>query len=641
VEQVNVREQDRLARQLRGNIQSQLERRRLLVERQSREQSRRRRPASTGRKAAPARERKRKILRVAGPASFQELSRGLGVKVQELLRRAQALDPEVDRDALVDLETAELLASDLGFEVQVTTPDVEKELAAAETAEEDQEPRPPVVTVMGHVDHGKTSLLDYIRSTKVAEGEAGGITQHIGAYSVEAGGSTITFLDTPGHAAFTQMRARGAQVTDIAVLVVAADDGVMPQTVEAISHARAAGVPIIVAVNKIDLPDANPQRVKQGLLEQELVPEELGGETICVEVSAKAGTHVDKLLEMLALQSEVLELKARRKGSARGVVIEAQLDRGRGPVATVLVNEGTLEHGDALVVGTTWGRVRALSNHKGEPVKQALPSDAVQIVGLQAVPEAGDEFIVTKNEREAKQVADHRVDEQRRPVAAVGGDLLDADVLFAQLDETDKKQLAVILKADVRGTVEAARDSLQELSTDRVKLEVIHAGVGAINESDIDLASASNALIVGFNVRPEPAARKTAERDGVEVRTFEVIHEMLDEVKAAMTGLLPPKRVERVRGHAEVRKLFTIPKVGTIAGCLVPDGGVHRSDMIRVVRDGVVVYTSKISSLRHYKDDAREIQSGSECGIGVENFNDVKVGDILEAFVVEETADTL
>jgi translation initiation factor IF-2 len=643
IQGLNLKEQETLARQMRGNVQTQLERRRQLVEQQSRIRSRRRQPVGTQRKPLPARERE-KVLRVTGPMSFSELSGDLGVKVSDLLRRARGLGAELERDDRIDVEMLELIANDVGFEVKLDVESVEERVATRpETAEKDLEPRPPVVTVMGHVDHGKTSLLDSIRKANVVAGEAGGITQHIGAYQVETPSGPITFLDTPGHAAFTQMRARGAQVTDIAVLVVAADDGIMPQTVEAIDHARAAGVPILVAVNKVDLPDADPQRVKQALLEHQLVPEELGGDTICVDVSATRGTNLDKLLEMIGLQAELLELKARREGQAVGTVIEAELDRGRGPLASVLLREGTLKRGDTVVIGTTFGRVRSLVNERGETLKEAGPAAPAQIVGLSEVPEAGEEMIVVKSEREVKALVSHRLEEQKRSAMSTEAEVvpLAAEDLFARIGETDEKELRVVLKADVRGTAEAIGDALEKLSTDRVKLRVIHRGVGGVSESDVMLASASNAAVIGFHVRPEAAARKAAEREGTEVRTYDIVYEVLDDATQLMGGLLPPKAVERVLGQAEVRQLFQIPRQGTVSGCYVSEGMIQRNSRVRVVREGVTTYTGKISSLRRFKDDVRAVQTNFECGIQVENFNDVKVGDVLEAFLVEETPDTL
>ncbi len=640
IQGMQLREQDTLARMLRGNVQSQLERRRQIVEQQSRIQSRRRRAVNPPWRKPLVIAARKKTLKLDGPITFSELSRRVGIKVNELLRTADRIGAEVSRDEPLELEIASLLGTELGLEVQVVERPDPSAVPTISVDEKDLEPRPPIVTVMGHVDHGKTSLLDTIRKTNVVAGEVGGITQHVGAYKVQAGGLEVTFLDTPGHEAFTQMRARGARVTDVAVLVVAADDGIMPQSVEAISHAKAAGVPIIVAINKCDLPDADPQRVKQGLLEHELVPEDFGGDTITVEVSAKTHAGVDKLLEMLGLQAEILELRARRKGPAQGTVIEARLDRGRGPIATALVSEGTLKRGDAVVVGTTYGRVRTLLDERGEELKEAGPATPVQVLGLSAVPEAGDEFAVVKNEREAKQIAESRV-EQKRQVLPASSLTLDPDELFASIGESDEKELRVVVKADVRGTAEATRDSMEKLSTEKVRLRVLHSGVGAINESDVMLASASEAIIVGFHVRPEPAARKAAERDGVEIRSYEIVYNLLDDMTLAMTGLLPPQIEERVVSHAEVRQLFPIPKLGTIAGSYVADGTFLRSNPVRVLRDGVVVYKGKVGSLRRFKDDVREVTAGQECGISVENFNDIKVGDFLESYVAEELPATL
>jgi translation initiation factor IF-2 len=642
IQGIQLREQETLARMLRGNVQSQLERRRQIVEQQSRIQPRRRRgvPQAPPRKAAPG-ERKR-TLRIEGPLTLQELSRRTGVKLQELFGRIEALIGAVDRAAPVDAETAALVASDLGFEVR--TAEEPEPAAAARLREEDRvtQPRAPVVTVMGHVDHGKTSLLDTIRKTNVVAGEVGGITQHIGAYKVRTNGQEVTFLDTPGHEAFTQMRARGARVTDIAVLVVAADDGVMPQTIEAISHAKAARVPILVAINKVDLPDANPRRVKQGLLEHGLVPEELGGETICVEVSAKKGLNIERLLEMIGLQAEILELRARARGPAEGTVIEARLDKGRGPVATVLVRQGVLEPGDVAVAGTTEGRIRALLDERGEALKEAGPSTPVQLIGLCAVPQAGDELLVVAGEREAKAIVDSRLEETRRKaVAEVESLPMDAEQLFETLEGEKETELRLVLKADVHGTMEAIRDSLSKLSSERARLRVIHCGVGAITESDVNLAVASGATVVGFHVRPEPAARKAAELEGIEIRTYEIVYDVLEDLRKLLQGLLPPRVTEKLVAQAEVRKLFSIPRVGTVAGCYVSEGTFARPNPVRVVRDGVIVYKGRLGSLRRFKDDVREVQAGLECGMSVENFNDVKVGDTLESYVVEETPATL
>jgi translation initiation factor IF-2 len=654
-QEMNLKEQDTMARTMLGNVQRRLEQRRLIVERQSRMQPSRRgrgRPGSGGRGAAaqqvPA--KRPAVARLSGETSFQELSQLTGIKVRELWRAVRTLGVEVDRDERVDIEAAQLLGAELGFAVEQVRSGAEaledRLAAGAEVGEDEEglEPRPPIVTVMGHVDHGKTSLLDTIRKANVAAGEAGGITQHIGAYQVRSGESWITFLDTPGHAAFTQMRARGAQVTDVVVLVVAAEDGVMPQTVEAIDHARAAEVPLIVAINKIDRPDANPARVKQALLEHKVVAEDFGGDTICVEVSATKGTGVDKLLEMLALQTEILELRARRDIPARGRVIEAHLERGRGAVATILVQQGTLSRGDAFVIGSVYGRVRTMTDDLGKALKEAGPSTPVQIVGLSAVPDAGEEFAVMASEREAKQLAEHRIAELRRSqgdvelaatAAAASGDI------FGSLSGSESKELCVVLKTDVRGTMEAVRDGITKLSTDRVSVRVIHSSVGAISESDVMLASASRAVVIGFHVRPEPAARKAAEREHVAIHTYDIVYELLDQAKILMQGLLPPKLVEKVSGYAEVRELFTMPRGGVIAGCFVPDGVIRRSNQIRVIRNGVPIYSGRVDSLRRFKDDVREVVANLECGIHVENFNDVKVGDRLESYEIEERPDTL
>jgi translation initiation factor IF-2 len=501
--------------------------------------------------------------------------------------------------------------------------------------------RGPVVTVMGHVDHGKTSLLDAIRKTQVTDQEAGGITQHIGASFVKVGERGVTFLDTPGHEAFTGMRARGAQVTDIVVLVVAADDGAMPQTIEAVNHAQAANVPIIVAINKIDLPGSNPDRVKQGLAEYGLLPESWGGQTIFVEVSAKQGQGLDNLLDMLLLQADVMELKADLACSARGVVLEAKLDKGRGPVATVLIQGGILKVGEAFVVGSVSGRVRGLTSDKGARLKEAGPSTPVEIIGLLGVPEAGDQLVVVKDERAARAIAQERMQKQKDlGFAATSRRTLDD--LYAETKDGEVKELPVLLKADAQGSVGALADALQKISTDAVKLKIIHSGVGGINESDVLLAAASKAIIIGFHIRPDSNAANIAEREGVEIRLYTIIYNVLDDIRSAAEGLLAPTVKERVLGHAEVRQLFSVPKMGTIAGCYVNDGTISRTNTkVRVVRDQVMVYEGKIGSLRRFKDDAREVQQGYECGIGVENFNDMKLGDVLEAYVLEEEATKL
>ncbi|HHB13442.1 MAG TPA: translation initiation factor IF-2, partial [Chromatiales bacterium] len=509
--------------------------------------------------------------------------------------------------------------------------DVEAELEIAEEVAGEAVPRPPVVTIMGHVDHGKTSLLDYIRKSKVAEGEAGGITQHIGAYHVETGHGGITFLDTPGHAAFTAMRARGAQVTDVVILVVAADDGVMPQTVEAIQHAKAAGVPIIVAINKIDKPEADPDRVTNELAQHEVIPEAWGGDTIFVPVSAKTGQGIDDLLDAILLQAEVLELKAPREGPARGVVIEASLDKGRGPVATILVQQGTLKRGDMLLAGTEYGRVRAMFNERGQQVQHAGPSMPVQVLGLSGVPNAGDEAMVVADERKAREVAEARREKLRESKLATQ-QAAKLEAFFAQRQEGEVVTLNVILKADVQGSVEALRDALQKISTEDAKVNVIAAAVGGIRESDVVLASASNAIIIGFNVRADAAARRAAEEAGVEIRYYSVIYEAIDDVKAALSGMLSPEVREEIIGLAEVKEVFRSSKFGAVAGCVVVEGVVKRGNPIRVLRDDVVIYEGELESLRHYKEDVQEVRAGSECGIAVKGYNDIKPGDQIEVY---------
>ncbi|PZN12048.1 MAG: translation initiation factor IF-2, partial [Bacillota bacterium] len=504
------------------------------------------------------------------------------------------------------------------------------------------QPRPPVVTVMGHVDHGKTSLLDRIRQTRVTAQEAGGITQHIGASVVEVGDKRIVFLDTPGHEAFTALRARGAQVTDIAVLVVAADDGVMPQTVEAINHARAAGVPIVVAITKVDKPEANPDRVRQQLTEYNLVPEEWGGDTVMVEVSSVTGQGIDELLEMILLVAELQELKANPNRPARGTVIEAKLDRGRGPVATVLVQTGTLRVGDAFVCGTTYGRVRALFDDRGRSIKEAGPSTPVEVLGASEVPDAGDRLEVVADEREARAIAERRQEERRRDEQSRAARGLTLEQFAQQArGEAGERELRLVVKADVQGSLDALVPALERLSNEEVYVRILHAGLGAISEWDVMLAAASRAIVVGFNVRPDTNARQTAEKENVEIRTYRVIYELLDDVKAALQGLLKPVIREVVIGQAEVRATFRVPGVGTVAGCYVTEGKVARNARVRVVRDGTVVYEGRIASLKRFKDDVREVNQGYECGVGIERFNDVKEGDVLEVFQEQEVARTL
>jgi len=545
----------------------------------------------------------------------------------------------------LDFESAAILASEFGYEVENVAFDEETILAHSdlkETGDDDpnRETRPPVITIMGHVDHGKTSLLDAIRQANVTEGEAGGITQHIGAYAVDLDGRKMTFLDTPGHEAFTAMRSRGAQVTDIVVLVVAADDGVMPQTKEAINHSKAAGVPIIVAVNKVDKPDANPDRVMQELSEFELLPESWGGDTIYVNVSAKEKTNIDQLLEMILLQAEVLELKANPGKRAQGTIVEARLDKGRGPVATVLVQQGTLKIGDPIVAGLHYGRVRSMTNDRGHAVDTAGPSFPVEVTGLTGVPEAGESFHAVEDERVAKEVAQHRHHKLREAELAKSSKI-SLEQLYARIQEGDVKELKVVVKADVQGSVEAVADTLTKLSTDACRLIVLHSGVGGITETDISLASASDAIVLGFNVRPAPKAANLAELEGVDIRLYNVIYDAVNDIKDAMEGLLAPTLQEEDLGRAEVREAFNVSKVGTIAGCYVVSGKIVRNAHARLLRDDVVVWTGKLSSLRRFKDDVKEVSNNYECGIGLENYNDIKPGDVIEVYEVKEVKTTL
>ena len=536
----------------------------------------------------------------------------------------------------IDFETCELVAMeyDIELEHQVakTYEETMQENAEEVDAEEDLVPRPPVVTIMGHVDHGKTSLLDAIRKTHVTEGEAGGITQHIGAYTVECNGRMITFIDTPGHEAFTSMRARGAQVTDVVILVVAADDGIMPQTVEAINHSKAAGVPIIVAVNKIDKPESNPERVKQQLTEHGLVCEDWGGDTICVPVSAKKQQNLDELLEMVLLQADVLDLKANPNKAAKGTIIEAQLDKGRGPVATVLVQNGTLKIGDPIVAGIAYGRVRAMMNDKGENVKTAGPSCPVEVLGFNEVPSAGDIMNVAEVSKKVAEERRNRIKaEQLKNLSKVS-----LEDLFSHIAEGEVKTLNIVVKADVHGSVEAVKQALEKLSNEEVRVKCIHGGVGAITESDVMFASASNAIVIGFNVRPDSGARNLAEQEKVDVRTYRIIYQAIEDVENAMKGMFKPVFKEVHLGTISVRNTFKVSSVGTIAGAYVQDGKVQRNAQVRVVRDGVVIHEGQIASLRRFKDDVREVAAGYECGIGIENFNDIHEGDVIEAYTMEE-----
>ncbi len=586
----------------------------------------------------------------------QEIARKAPVKVQipdeiavgELAMRMKKTAAEVVKTLMkngvmasisdvIDFDTAAIIAEELGcvVEHEVIVTIEERLIDDHEDKEEDLQDRAPVVVVMGHVDHGKTSLLDYIRHSNVASGEAGGITQAIGAYQVKVGDNLVTFLDTPGHEAFTAMRARGAMITDLAILVVAADDGIMPQTVEAINHAKAAEIPIIVAVNKMDKPGANPDRIMQQLTEYELVPEEWGGDTIVCKISAKTGEGIDNLLDMVVLTSEMRELKANPNRSARGAVIEARLEKGRGPVATLLVQNGTLNQGDILIAGTAVGRVRAMSDFRGKKLKSAGPSVPVEIIGMSEVPEAGDDFYVVEDERMARELAEQRKQEKKdamnRPVQKVS-----LDDLFSQIKEGEMKTLNIIVKADVQGSAEAVKISLEKLSNEEVNVRVIHCAVGAINESDVMLASTSNAIIVGFNVRPDAQAKSTAERDKVDMRMYRVIYECIEEIEAAMKGMLDPKFKEVDLGRVEVRQVYKITGVGIVAGCYVLDGKVTRNAQLRLVRDGIVIHEGEVASLQRFKDSVKEVAAGYECGITLEKFSDIKVGDVLECFEMQE-----
>lgn len=585
---------------------------------------------------------KRKI-RISDAITVGDLAHHMGVKASEVLKKLLALGVMATVNQGIDSDTAAIIASDYGYEIENVAFQVEDVIQAqADEASEAESgvKRPPVVTVMGHVDHGKTSLLDAIRQTSVAAKEAGGITQHIGAYTVETPKGTITFIDTPGHEAFTALRARGAQVTDLVVLVVAANDGVMPQTIEAINHAKAAGVPMIVAVNKVDLPEANPDRVRQQLTEYGLVAEAWGGDTIFENVSAKKGIGIQSLLDSILLQAEFLELKANPAKRASGVVVESRLDKGRGPVATVLVKDGTLHVGDYVVAGTTYGRVRAMMDHAERQIKEAGPSTPVEVLGLNDVPAAGEKLNALKDERTAKQVAEHRL-LKLRELEMARTSKVSLEDLYKQIQEGEVHELRLVIKADVQGSIEALRESFTRLSTDEVKVRIIHTGVGAVTESDVMLASASNAVIICFNVRPDGKSSSLAEREGVEIKSYSIIYEAVDDVRKAMEGLLAPEFKEVVVGRADVRQTFNIAKAGTVAGCMVVDGKIQRTSKVRVLRDGAVVYTGRLASLRRIKDDVREVVAGFECGMAIENFNDVKPGDVIEAFEVEQVSRTL
>ena len=601
-----------------------------------------------GRKAAKAKPVKGQKTQITTPKAIKrrikiddaimlsDLAKRMGIKAGEMIKKLMSMGVMATVNQTIDFETASLVASEFGYEVEKAA--FEEEAVLSAVGEEDPEKletRSPVVTIMGHVDHGKTSLLDVIRKTKVTEMEAGGITQHIGAYSVQTGRGQISFLDTPGHEAFTAMRARGAGVTDIVILVVAADDGVMPQTVEAINHSRAAGVPIIVAVNKIDKANADPEKVIRQLAEAGLTPEDWGGDTIFVHVSAKQRTGIEELLEMILLQAELLELKANPEKLARGHVIEAKLDSGRGPVATVLIQDGTLHAGQSVVCGVHHGKIRAMIDDRGHQQDTAGPSMPVEILGLSGVPVAGDEMVALADEKAAKQVSEHRLAKQRAMELAKSS-RVSLESLFDKMAEEEVKELNLIIKADVHGSIEALKDSLTDLSTEEVKISVIHSATGTITESDVSLAAVSDAIILGFNVRPNPKVYELAQEEHVDMRFYDVIYNAIKDIKDAIVGMMASTFEERLLGRAEVRQTFHVPKVGTIAGCYVTDGRIERNQSIRVLREGVVIYDGKIASLKRYKDDVKEAAAGYECGINIEKFNDVKVGDVLECYYLEE-----
>ncbi len=584
---------------------------------------------------------RKKHLRLTEGATVKEFAELIGVKVPEIIKKFMELGYMPTINQPVDVDAAMLLADSMGMKIEVATAEEDvsvQEQSVQEEISTNHTPRPPVVTIMGHVDHGKTTLLDSIRESHITEGEAGGITQHIGAYKVRLGDKEITFLDTPGHEAFTTLRARGAKATDIVILVVAADDGVKPQTIEAIDHAKAAGVPIIVAVNKIDKPEANTQRVRQELAEYGIVSEDWGGQNIFAEISAKKKIGIDNLLELVLLQAEMLELTANPDRMAKGVIIEARLDKGKGPVATILVQNGTLRAGDVFLCGSNASRVRAMSDEHGRKLEAAGPSTPVEVIGFNSMPNAGDSFVVMDDERKARQIALARLQKQKQVEATVAKKIT-LDELYSKMKEGKLKDLNIVIKADAQGSIEALKGSFSSITHPEVKVKVIHASIGGINESDVMLAAASNAVIVGFNVRPETKAQQIAEKEGVDLRLYNIIYESVDDVKKALEGMLEPTMKEKVLGRAEVRQLFTVSRLGTIAGCYVINGLMSRaSDGVRVIRDNIVVYQGKMSSLKRFKEDTREVQTGYECGIMIENFNDFKMGDILENFVIEKIA---
>ncbi|PRX33625.1 translation initiation factor IF-2 [Orenia metallireducens] len=585
-----------------------------------------------------------KVLKVEGTMTVKELSEEIDVDPSTLMAKLIGLGIMATINQELTSDQLEVVAAEYGYVVEEEEEEEEDNLFGLvndiEDKQKDLKSRPPVITVMGHVDHGKTTLLDAIRKTEVTASEAGGITQHIGAYQVKVNGQKITFLDTPGHEAFTSMRARGAQATDIAILVVAADDGIMPQTIEAINHAKSAGVPIIVAINKMDRPNAQPDRVKQELMNHGLIPEDWGGDTVCVPVSALKGENLDELLEMIVLTAEMEELKANPTRPANGIIVEAELDRGRGPVATILIKNGTLKVGDAIVAGLASGRVRAMINDQGERVEEAGPATPVEVLGLSDVPNAGDLLEVVEDDQSARDIAQKRQNKRREDELS-RNTTVNLEDLFSQIQQGEVKELNIVVKADVQGSVEAVKQSLQKLSTDEVEVKMLHGGVGGITETDVMLAAASNAIIIGFNVRPGVNARKVAEKENVDIRTYRVIYKAIDDVKSAMEGLLDPDYKEVVLGQVEVRQTFKVPKIGTIAGAYVTNGTVNRNAKVRLLRDGTIIHEGEIGSLKRFQDDVKEVAEGYECGIGIEGYNDLKEGDIMEIYDFEEVKRTL
>ena len=596
---------------------------------------RRNKRRSGPKKASPKAAAHKRRVEVPGEISVGNLAHGMSVKANDLIRKLIGMGQMVTINDTLDFETATLIAEEFEYEVVNSAFQEDEHLIEVEDTDEDKTPRPPVVTIMGHVDHGKTSLLDTIRKADVASGEAGGITQHISAYQVRRNGEPITFIDTPGHAAFTGMRARGAKVTDIVILVVAADDGVMPQTIEVINHAKAADVEIIVAVNKVDKPEAQVDRVKTQVMEYGLVPEDYGGDTMFVETSAHTGQGIDDLLDAILLINEMNEYGANAERHGEGTVLEARLERGKGVVATVLVQHGTLKQGDRIVAGTEWGRVRAVSDYNGKRIKTAGPSSPVEIMGLGGVPSAGDNLVVVKNDKDAKTLAEHRAEEARL-AALAGPRSVSLEDLLARAQEGEKVTLNLIVKADVGGSLEALKGSIDKIEVPGTDIRILHSAVGGVTESDVTLAHTNDAVIMGFNVRPDNKARKAAIGCGIEVRTYRVIYEALEDIEKALKGLLAPETKEEVMGTAEVRQTFSVPKVGTIAGCMVTDGKVGRAFEVRLLREGTIIWTGRLGSLRRFKDDVREVSNGYECGMNLDGFNDLKIGDVIEAFHMVE-----